>query len=414
MDNNIANILGQLGLPSEVLAELQEAFDAKVAAASEEQELALREDFARRYEHDKNNLIESMDRMVTDAIQKFEGERAAEVTGLIDARTKFQEAAADLKSHYTAKLKEHAALIRQHAVETVSSEVIALRKERAALAESSRQVKAELEAIKEAAAAERAAHISRIDEFVVRQVTGELAELKEDHDALIASRARLVAEGKKAIQETQKKLVKEASARIDAMVTNNLKAELAQLHEDIERNRENNFGRRIFEAVAAEYITSGLSEGTELRKLTDLLAESRSQLEQTKNVLTETAREADAAKRKARLAESRAERKEIMSELLTPLKGEKRAVMESLLETVQTPALRKAFKQLLPTVLNEQKTPASAAKQKLSEGEKKTSVVTVTGDRTNRLNESAKSEPQSDHELDVALSEVARLAGINK
>jgi hypothetical protein len=119
----------------------------------------------------------------------------------------------------------------------------------------------------------------------------------------------------------------------------------------------------------------------------------------------------EAAARKARLAEDRAERSKIMSELLSNLRGEKRAVMEGMLESVKTPELRKSFERFLPMVLNEQKKSVPKS-QILSEDKARQSRV-VTGDsRPNRLIESVQASDET--ELTEELAQVVRLAGIHK
>jgi len=89
------------------------------------------------------------------------------------------------------------------------------------------------------------------------------------------------------------------------------------------------------------------------------------------------------------------QRKEVMSELLGPLSGEKREVMSNLLESVQTEKLRTAFDKYLPAVMNGASTPA---KKVLSEGKE------ITGD---------KQAPQSSGEEKTAeIFDIRRLAGL--
>lgn len=412
MDKTLATILGSAGLPDEIVAGLQEAFDAKVAEAREEAEMSMREEFSRRYEHDKGNLVEAMDRMLTDVVTKHAEERAAEVAQLAEARTKFQNAVKESKTHYKTKLKEHVSLTRDFAVDQLAKEAAALRAEKKSLAESKKALKAELVSLKETASAEQAARLKKIDEFVVRQVTKELAEFNEDHRALVETRLKLVTEGKKRLKETQAQFIAQSARKVEAMVNESLKREMTQLHEDLERNRQNMFGRRIFEAVAAEYMTSYLAEGTEVRKLQTMLESANAELTTTKSKLNEVESKTEAARRKATLAEERASRKEIMSELLSNIRGEKRAVMEGMLETVKTTSLRDAFNKLLPVVLNEGTKKAPQGAKKLIEGQTtEKRVVAVTGDqRANRLFESAQAEDAV--ETDDTLAEVVRLAGI--
>ena len=376
--------------------------------------MSMREEFSRRYEHDKGNLVEAMDRMLTDVITKHSEERAAEVAQLAEARTKFQNAIKESKSHYKTKLKEHVSLTRDFAVDQLSREAAALRAEKKSLVETKKSLKAELASLKESALTENAKRLKKIDEFVVRQVTKELGEFNEDHRALVKTRLKLVTEGKKRLKETQAKFIQQSAAKVEAMVNESLKREMTQLHEDLERNRQNMFGRRIFEAVAAEYMTSYLAEGTEVRKLQTMLESAQGELNTTKSKLNEVESKTEAARRKATLAEERASRKEIMSELLSNIRGEKRAVMEGMLETVKTTSLRDAFNKLLPVVLNENsRKSAPQGAKKLNEGQTQPEkrVVAVTGDqRANRLFESAQAEDAV--ETDATLAEVVRLAGI--
>ena len=117
------------------------------------------------------------------------------------------------------------------------------------------------------------------------------------------------------------------------MINETLKREMTQLHEDLEKNRQNMFGRRIFEAVAAEYMTSYLTEETEIRKLQDALSTQEQALTETQGKLDEAVKEGQIASRKVRLAEDRAVRTKILGELLTNLRGDKRSVMEGMCST---------------------------------------------------------------------------------
>jgi hypothetical protein len=70
------------------------------------------------------------------------------------------------------------------------------------------------------------------------------------------------------------------------------------------------------------------------------------------------------------------ERKNVMAELLSPLAGEKRVVMQDLLESIQTPKLHSAFEKYLPAVMEGSK--PAAKKAMLAEG------TEVTGNRESK------------------------------
>ena len=414
MDKTLANILGESGLPKEILETLQEAFDKKVAEAREEAEMSVREEFARRYEHDKANLVEAMDRMLTDVVTKHEGQKAVEIASLVEAREKFRGAVKEARTHYKSKLREHLSLTRKFALDQLTKEAAELRAQKKSLSEAKAQMKTQLASIKEAAAKSQADRMKKIDEFVVRQVTKELNEFSEDHRALVETRLKLVSESRKKLKEMQTKFIQHSAAKVETMVNESLKREMSQLHEDLERNRQNMFGRRIFEAVAAEYITSYLSEGTELRKVKGLLESKEQELTQVTSKLNEVEAKTERVRMNAKLAEAKANRTQIMSELLQPLRGEKRTVMEGMLETIKTENLRTAFNKLLPVVLNEgtrKASPTQSGKKLMEQSEKRT-TTNITGDRANRLFETAQAE--SEVETDPELAQVVRLAGIQK
>lgn len=413
MDKTFAKLIGEGVLPEELVASLEEAFNARVAEkvseAREEAEKSVREELAQRYEHDKDALVEAMDRAITDVVKHYETEKAQEITSLREAQEKFHAGLKEAKASYKSKLKEHLASSNEFIARNLSEEVKGMRSARKGLAETRVRAAQELAEFKAKLSEAHNSHVKKIDEFVVNQVSKELNEFDQDRRALVETRAKLISESRKKLSEVQQRFVKESAEKLDRFVSGQVATEMKQLHEDLERNRENQFGRRLFEAMAAEFSASYYSDGTEARKVQSVLESVQAELDATKKKLAENATATEQAQRKARLAEDRAQRSAVMSELLSNLRGEKRRVMEGMLESVKTPELRKSFDRLLPIALNESGSakPAKAA-QVLEEAPKQTRVV--TGDqRTNRLVESIAAEAAAD---ETELAQVVRLAGI--
>ena len=69
--------------------EIQEAWEAKLSETKEEVRAELREEFARRYEHDKSVMVEALDRMVTENLTKELEEFASEKKAIAEDRAKF-------------------------------------------------------------------------------------------------------------------------------------------------------------------------------------------------------------------------------------------------------------------------------------------------------------------------------------
>jgi hypothetical protein len=153
-----------------------------------------------------------------------------------------------------------------------------------------------------------------------------------------------------------------------------LKAELNQLQEDIQVARENNFGRRIFEAYATEFGATHLNEKAEVRKLHNTIAHKDKKLSEAIR-LTEKAKVlVENKERELRMIKESNERDSTMDELLRPLNKEKQEVMRNLLESVQTNRLKNAFEKYLPAVLEDR---SVKARKVISE-----QVSAVTGDKT--------------------------------
>lgn len=411
MDENFKSTLAACGLPEEMVESLQTAFDAKVAEAREEAEMAIREEMTARFEHDKNNLVEAMDLMLTDVVTKHAEEKAAEIAKLAEAKAKYDNAITETKAAYKAKLREHFAAMDTFVVTKLGESVKAFAAQKTALAERKAKLDEQFEGVKAEVAAQNADRMAKIENFIARQISRELVEFREDRRSLVETRVKLISEAKAKIAETRAKFIRESAAKVEAAVTENIRREMTQLHEDVERNRQNTFGRRIFEAVAAEFMTSYLAEGTEIRKLQTVLESKETELLAAKTKLSEAATMLDGVARKVKLAEERASRTKIMSELLSNLKGEKKNVMESMLETTKTDQLRATFDRLLPVVLSEG-TRAPAARKPLVESPVVTRRVVVTGDKP-RLTESAAPE-QAEVETSPDLAKVLRLAGIQR
>jgi hypothetical protein len=160
-------------------------------------------------------------------------------------------------------------------------------------------------------------------------------------------------------------------------VSKHLKAELSQLQEDIKVARENNFGRRIFEAYAAEFGATHLNENAEVRKLHDVIAHKNSQLSEAIKLSQKAKVLVESKEREIRMIKESNERQSTMDDLLAPLNKEKQDVMRNLLESVQTSRLKNAFEKYLPAVLEDRSVKAAKV---ITE-----SVAEVTGDKSVRV-----------------------------
>lgn len=365
MFDAIKSLLDSDLITEDTRQEISEAWEAKLNEARAEVRAELREEFAEKYEHDKKVMVEALDRMVTDGISKEIQHVKEEKKALAEDRVRFN-----------SKLKENATKFNDFMVSKLAEEIGELREDRNA------QDKA----------------MSKMESFVTRALAEEIAEFQKDKQAVVETRVRLVSEARDKLENLKKKFVQESSSKMSQSVAKHLKAELGQLKEDIKAARENNFGRRIFEAYASEFGTTYLNENAEMRKLKKVLADKDRKLAEAAKSMEKQAQLVESRERKIRMIEENNKRNAVMEELLAPLNEEKQEVMQNLLENVQTSRLRKTFDKYLPSVLAESGNRKSK-KQVVSE-----SVRSVTGDKT------AQTRQETDSQSNVI--DLKRLAGL--
>lgn len=469
MNNGLNGLLESGLLNEDTKTALEEAWNAKLdevrASLREEVEAELKEQFTLRFEQDTSNLVEAMDNMLGDAVKQYAAESVAATKSLNEERTKLTQAIKEARADYKAKTAQHMQMVEQFVMTQLKDELRGITEDHRAmqeqrvrlateiseakgfyegqlaehadklqnfvmtkLSEEMSQVRAQEKALAEQRVMDAkklrehrismneqtAARINKLEGFVLEQLNKEIGELNEDKAALVDAKVRLVAESKAKLDETKKAFIARASKLVESTIEAQIRGELTQLKEDIQEARNNMFGRRLFEAFQAEFMTSYLSEGSEVRKLQGQLNESAQALAQAEKILNEKNDIIQATARKAKLAEERATRVQIKNELLSPLSKEKRNVMESLLDTVKTDKLKEAFDKYLPTVLNEGMRSANQGRRTLSEtAAEPKKTVAVTGNRVNPLAESARAEevPALSNE---ARAELRRLAGIEE
>jgi hypothetical protein len=348
--------------------QLNEAWEAKLNEARQQVRAELHEEFAQRYEHDRSVMVEALDKMMTESLNAELGEFAAERKAMNEERIQAQ-----------FKLRENATKFNDFMVTKLAEEIRELRSDR----------KAQME------------NMQKLEQFVVHALSREIKEFSQDRQAVVEAKVKLVAEGRKQLEALKAKFISESAKKVSGIVSTHLKGELSQLKEDIKLAKENNFGRRLFEAFASEFSVTHLNEKAETRKVLESLAKREKQLVEATAKLNQAAQLVETKDREVRIIKESAQRDKVMNTLLAPLNEEKKEVMKTLLESVQTPKLQVAFDKYLPAVLNTGSIQAAPAKKALNESV----IVEATGNKTAKT--VAEVEYTDDNVIDIK-----RLAGL--
>jgi hypothetical protein len=328
-------------LSEEVRSELEEAWNAKVKENRLAATAELREEFAKKYEHDKTTMVEAIDSLVTERL-------AAEIAEFQDDRKQLAEA----KAKFAVAQRQNANLLKAFVSEQLSKEIKELHRDQRATADK----------------------FVALEEFVVESLAKELAEFYEDKKDLAETKVRLVREGKAHINRVKKDFITKSAALVSETVAKGLKKEISALKEDIDAARKSDFGRKLFEAFANEYTHSYLNEKSETAKLLKVVGAKDRQLAEAKKAAIKAIQLAESKAKEVKMITESAARKDTLNKLVAPLSKEQQNIMTDLLESVQTHKLQAAFDKYLPAVIDGK----GPAKQKAVLSEAKE----ITGNRT--------------------------------
>lgn len=347
--------------------QLNEAWEAKLNEARQQVRAELHEEFAQRYEHDRSVMVEALDKMMTESLSEEIAEFAAERKAMNEDRVRREMA-----------LRENATKFNDFMVTKLAEEIRELRTDRKAQMENQQ----------------------KLERFVVHALAEEIKEFAIDRQAVVEAKVKLVAEGRKQLESLKERFIAESAKKINGAVTTYLKSELSQLKEDIKLARENNFGRKLYEAFASEFSVTYLNDKAETRKVLKALAKKDQELAEATSKLQQAAQIVESKEREVRIIKESAQREKTLNTLLSALNEEKKEVMKTLLESVQTAKLENAFNKYLPAVLNNGSVQPTA-KKALTESV----IVEATGDKT--ANTVVEVEETDDNVIDIK-----RLAGL--
>jgi hypothetical protein len=351
-------------ISEEIQASLESAFEARLIETREVLTQQLREEFSQKYEHDKQVMIEAVDTMISEQL-------AQEIVEFTEDRNQL----AEMKVKYAQKMKADTATMKEFVTRQLASEVLELHEDQKVMASK----------------------FGLLETFVVEALAQEIAEFYKDKQDLAETKVRLVREGRQQLAKVKEQFVQRAAQMVDTLVTEGLTTELTSLKEDIESARRTDFGRKMFEAFAAEYQTSYLNEKSETAKLLKVIDLKTAELTEAQAhvIMAQKVIESKKAESK-RLGES-IERQHIMAELLSPLNGEQKVIMSELMESVKTAKLVDSFDKYLPAVI------AGKAPQKQKQA--LTEAKEITGNKVSNTNRS--SELENNNIIDIR-----RLAGL--
>ena len=151
MIDAISKLVESGAISEDVQKGIQEAWDLKIKENKEQVGAELREEFAKRYEHDKANMIEAIDTMMNEKLSE-------EITKFVEDR----KALAQEKIAYKENVGKHSAKLEEFILSKLNEELKELHSDRKGVHEN----------------------FKKMEEFVVNALAKEIKEFHEDKKAL--------------------------------------------------------------------------------------------------------------------------------------------------------------------------------------------------------------------------------------
>ena len=349
---------------AEIKESIEQAWEQRIVENREIVAQQLREEFAQKYEHDKSTMVEAVDRMISEQL-------SSELSEFVDDRKQL----AEMKVKFARKMSESATVMNKFVTRQLASEVKELHEDQMSMANK----------------------FGALEHFVVEALAQEITEFYKDKQDLAESKVRLIREGRQEIKRVKQEFVKRAATMVESVVGQTLNAEITSLKEDIESARRTDFGRKLFEAFAAEYQSSYLNEKSETAKLLKVIDMKDLAINEAANAVVNAEKILESKQAEIRALKESQERKAIMSELLAPLSAEQRSIMSELMTSVKTSKLNESFERYLPAVVSGKAAPQK--RQALVEAKE------ITGNK--QISNTTRSSEDESNIIDIR-----RLAGL--
>lgn len=229
---------------------------------------------------------------------------------------------------------------------------------------------------------------TKVEEFLKAEFDELHEEINKFRDLEVEFAEKLVEEKEVLAQQLAEQL-NQLVDKLDAFLEVRIDDEMSELKENIDEVKKFEFGRKIFEAVEAEFKKFRKED---LSSVEADLAEALDKLSDAETLLAEI--------ENARLAEARESK---LEQLLSPLSGNAREQMKIILSNVKTEKLEESYKVYIGRVLKETVSEVTKVKPIVEEKtvESKDTKV-VTGNE--ELNEDVKPNDQ--------VSRMRKLAGL--
>ena len=231
---------------------------------------------------------------------------------------------------------------------------------------------------------------SKVNEFLINEMSALKKDIRDFRD-LEAEYGKKLAESKNQLKKTLKEDFKKVLHKMNSFLESRLKEEFKEMRQDINESKKSQFGRKVFEAFLPEY----RKHFVDANETEAELFEAKQKLDKLNKKYKNMKRDNEDLYRKVKL-----------KEVLSPLSGRQKDIMESILQGYPTERLEESYKAFISKVLKESEPTKTKKVLKESTSFKDMDTILVTGDEMITENHKTPSEGST------MKSEILRLAGL--
>lgn len=221
-------------LESELLGEdgrlaIQEALESKLEEARkterEKVEAELREEFTHLYQKDKDDLVEGLNRLVSEVATKYAKAQVVETRKIREERERLTKTIREERAFYRKQLREHIGHLNQYVIGKLREQVAGLAHDHEQMRRQRVVLQRRIKESKSVYDKKLQEHKENLQKFVFERFRTELADVAGDHKKLNAQRLTLMQEARE-MKVQHKIAMREHSERLKTFVLGKLSEEL--------------------------------------------------------------------------------------------------------------------------------------------------------------------------------------------
>ena len=195
--------------------------------------------------------------------------------------------------------------------------------------------------------------LNELNNFITEQVKIQVKEHREEMKSLEEARVSYLQEVNRKAVEDRKKYIMESAKKINDFVTKTIDSELREFHDDIKRNQQADFGRKIYECVRNEYAKEFFNDSKYANALAKASAKKLRQAQAVAESAQQKIKELTEQNKALMETKDAAIREQLITEACSALPESKKSMLRTLVKNIPTNQLKNKMNSYISTIMTE-------------------------------------------------------------